>query len=445
MKSELPGPAAIVLNDFAAAGDKVISVKQWEPFVWELMLYSLLRDEVLVPDEALVLSEKFAAAFCRRPEILDELFDIGSLVVLKYPRETYPDADLQERSLNSPMDARSQYIRRYTTRGAEPFSPTADQLKIHGELDRILKDRPSAHRETGQQSTIDIFDAFSETMVKVLSDRRYRPWLLAAFPGTTNRMLGEFEAYAIEPNRAIERIGKTGRPDPQGRFTRSIAYQVAKTYGGRKAPAMEAVIQTVFAYVFNQRERALGRYSSVLREMLLLASDSDDEDDTRPSVTIEAVVRLPPLQLPKPQPGFARIVREVRESKAGEKLRSAVRLRHTRAFEEQCDAWKGVADEMARRAFPSKPVDLVATLVTLPYRAFKATASAFVIETIYRRADPNLTAEFWESFGAKGAIGLGMSVAGDLYRQITAQWYAHQSFRSKLEELVYFRCTDLTP
>ena len=84
VESKPSGPAAVVLNDFAAAGDRVISLRHWESFVWELMLYSLLREEVLIQDEALVLSEKFARAFSPRPRgrILDELFDIGSLVVL---------------------------------------------------------------------------------------------------------------------------------------------------------------------------------------------------------------------------------------------------------------------------------------------------------------------------------------------------------------------------
>ncbi|MGD1100601.1 MAG: hypothetical protein ABSA59_00935 [Terriglobia bacterium] len=446
MESKPSGPAAVVLNDFAAAGDRVISLRHWESFVWELMLYSLLREEVLIQDEALVLSEKFARAFSPRPRgrILDELFDIGSLVVLKYPREAYPDPDLQERSVKFPMEARSQYIQRHTTRGAKLFSPTQDQLQICGHLDRILKDRPSAHRETGEHSTINVFDVFSERMVKVLSDRRYRSWLLAAFPGTTERMLCEFATYAAEPDEAIRRIFekcKTARPDPQGRFTRSIAYQVAETYGKRQARAMQAVIQTVFAYVFDQRERAIGRYSSVLREMLLLSGDSADENDTLPIITIDAEVRIP-LYLPRVQPGFSAIIREIREGNEGKRLRAAVRLRDTRAFEEQCDAWKAVAALLARKAVPSKPCKVVGILASIPYT--KMLMTAFIVETAYWLGNPPLTPEFWKCFAGKRAIALGISIAGDFYRRITAHWYERQELRSMLEDAVNFRCTDLT-
>lgn len=444
MESEPLGPPAVVLNDLAAAGDRVIAVKHWESFVWELMLYSLLRDEVLIPDEALVLSEKFAKVFSRRPRLLDELFDIGSLVVLKYPREAYPDPDLQELSVKSPMDARSKYIQRYTTRGPKLFSPTPDQLRISSDLDRILKDRPSAHRETGQHSTINVFDRFSEEMVKVLSDRRYRSWLLAAFPGTTEKMLSAFQTYAVEPDKATRRIiekGKSPRPDPQGRFTRSVAYQVAETYDKRQARAMQAVVQTVFACVFDQRERAIGRYSSVLREMLVLSGDSADENDTPPSITIDAVVRRT-LYLPRPQPGFSRIIREIREHDEGKRLRDAVRLRSTRAFEEQCDAWKAVADLLARKVVPSEPVDVVGILASIPYT--KILTTAFIVETACWLGHPPVTAEFWKTFGVKKAIALGISIAGNLYRQVTAHWYKRQELRSMLEDAVHFRCTDLT-
>ncbi len=443
----IPGPSSVVLSDFAANADRVLSVRQSASFIWELMLYSLLREEVLIQDEALVLSSKFAEIF-RAPSytsVLDELFEMGTLVVLTYPTDAYPTPDLQDLSRTCPMQARSQYIQRYTTKGAKPFTPTPKQLKVHEDLDRILSGHSTAQRRTGLNSKVDIFDRFSNVMSGIVVDRRYRPWMRTAFRGLTNRLLDDFAAYCANPERAIERIRNSRmepRPGPKLQFTRSLAYQVAETYSPQEAKASQRLMQTVFAYVFNEREKAVGRYSSVLRELMVPAETQLEVlHDLKPGITIDAVVKTP-LRLPLPAPGFSSVIAEVRRSDAGRRLREAVKKRSTRAFEEQCDAWMAVSHELARRTSKFRRVNAVSILATLPGQV-KSVVNSVIVEGIYRHCElqsPNV----WKALFAERAIALGLAVTGDLFKEITGRWYENQDYCRQLEELVYFRCTDLT-
>jgi len=436
-------PSSVSLSDFAANPDGVLSLRQWTSFVWELMLYSLLRDEVLIQDEALVLSEKFARIFATPVHVrmLDELFDMGTLVVLKHPLTAYPEPGLQELALTSPLVARARYIQQYTTKGAQPFLPTAAQRRVHENLDGILQRHPASQREAGHGSTAYIFKSFSNKLSEILGDSRYRPWLLAEFPGTTHAILDDFEGYVADPQRALRRIAEAGRevrPGPESAFTRSIGYQVAETYSPRQAHAMQHFLQSAFAVAFNSRENAIGRYSASLREVMIMPPISEPERDPT-VVTIDAVVRTP-LRLPAPAPGFAKVIQEVRGTDAGKRLRNVIRSRSTTAFEEQQDAWNAVAHELASRTSKFRAVEIVSAVAAMP----RAIATAVIVEGIY---SPHslLDPTFWQDLGVTKMIGTGINVSGDLLRHVTARWYTHRRSRQTLEDAVYFRSVDDTP
>jgi hypothetical protein len=444
MQNSRLSPNAVSLNDFAANADGVLSVRQWPSFVWELMLYSLLRDEVLIQDEALVLSDKFARIFSNRSRfhVLEELFDMGTLIVLKQPVASYPEADLQELALSSPLVARAAYLERHSTKGANRFIPSPEQRYIHSTLDGIISRAPLAHREAGERSGQDMHELFSAALANVLGDPRTRPWLLAEFHGTTHRVLDDFATYVAEPQVALKRIVDNGRVPQIGvdaKFTRSIGYQVAASYPRRQERGMQHLIQSAFAFAFNEREDAIGRYSSALRELPTVVETVQHTEDIPPTVTIDALVRTP-LRLPLPLPGFARIISDVRATQAGRRLREVIRSRNTTAFEEQQAAWQAVAHELALRTTQFKPIDIASVVASVP----KAVATGVMVEGIYQ-PHSLLDPTFWESFGVKRTFTVGINVAGDLIRQMSARWHSHKRFRQILDQAVQFRTTDLKP
>ncbi len=82
----------ILMSDWAANVEYITPSLEFEDFISELILHSLVRDEILVQDEALAQSNKLADWFavCENARILDELFDIGTVVVLKQRPSEFP-------------------------------------------------------------------------------------------------------------------------------------------------------------------------------------------------------------------------------------------------------------------------------------------------------------------------------------------------------------------
>ena len=367
------------MTDWAANAEYISPNRDLTSVVYELMIQSLLRDRVLVQDEAFVLSSKLASHFTQGalpggyngPRLLDELFDMGTITVLKHPNRAYPD-HLRERALREPILARSLYIEENTTKGGRRFVPTRAQRAFHAQLDGILARGKRFQRDVGEKATLHVLDAFSSKLREVLGREVYRKWRRSTFRGLTAQAEEDLLRYAKEPEHALRRAAAAGLdlrvPPGPLTFTRSLGYQVAALYPRHQASAIRKLLQTVFADVFCRNESATGRYSRALCELLNLRDDAGLAEAVRsgPVVRVETQIRIP-LRLPTPQSGFAKIVREVRGTEAGKRLRASMRnLGRSPDFVEQEHNWRAVADELAARTARFSRVNVLSIAASTP-------------------------------------------------------------------------------
>src|SRR5260370_29082462 len=86
-----------------------------DAFLWHQMLLSLLYDEVLAQDETIVSRNKMANWFAKGEDfrLLEEIFEIGGLTILKRPLQKYPD-ELKELAAKHPISARREQLTRFS-------------------------------------------------------------------------------------------------------------------------------------------------------------------------------------------------------------------------------------------------------------------------------------------------------------------------------------------
>ena len=115
-------PSSLLLNDLQSDPDSFGAHP--EQLIYQLMLLSLLYEEILIPDETIVLSDKITqwlsspAGFNQWTQLLD----LGSITFLLHPTRAYDERDNELRDLSEkhPFLARAKHLQgRATKHGAE--------------------------------------------------------------------------------------------------------------------------------------------------------------------------------------------------------------------------------------------------------------------------------------------------------------------------------------
>ncbi len=341
--------------------------------------------------------------------------------------------------------ARAKYIQGSGTRGEHPFKPNQQQLKFYAYLDSCLLNRHRSHRPVSQH--FDIMHVFAQLLKTVLSERQYRKWRSRAFRGVTDAMADTFVRYIDEPERIVHDLKAAGR-NPliiahQGLpvFNRSLAYQATAMYPPRSAKAMQDLVQTTFYAPFASRERAVGRYSRYLRELVwvppgdqpLEAEGESIDNIVSVEANIDVLVGLPDLST-----DFADAIAAVRESNAGISLRHSVRqIGSEQTFRSQESAWMGVADLLASRVNRAKPVSLRTTLLRVGKDVVCGTLAYGILSPVLEldKVIPGVLGE--------ALLGGTIGVAFDHGYKILRADLQRQKLRSQIERAVQFRCTQV--
>src|SRR5437867_3753046 len=102
-----PRPRSVALTDWTADVDHLRADR--DAIIYQLLILSLLYDEILVQDELLVLSDPLAEGFGQGEgkRIWEEVLDVGSFVILQLPISAYRTDDLKEYAQNHPIEARA--------------------------------------------------------------------------------------------------------------------------------------------------------------------------------------------------------------------------------------------------------------------------------------------------------------------------------------------------
>jgi hypothetical protein len=444
-KKKASRPTSVVLTDWSADPQHI--GKSSRDVIYELMLSSLLYDEVLVQDEVFALSTRLAGWFSPGKDIdlLIKCLDLGTLRVLTHPVSAYLTDNLRELSTKAPIWARAQYIQDVGTLKGHIFAPTQLQEAFYHALDSHLLAYPHLRRPVGFRKRVDIFSLFGKILKEVLSTRHYRKWIGSAFKGVTQSMADEFVDCIIEPEKAIARIRDRGREckvvagaDGRPVINRSLVDQLAELYPPTQLRAMKNLTQTAFAAPFCWREEAVGRYSRSLRELLWVPAAALGKVHRKEEVvSVEAHVDIP-MSLPDLNSDFPRIIQRVRESESGRNLRASIQtLGEEVDFQTQVECWRAVADELARGVTRPKQVNVLSALLRVGRRMISGATVKGLYEFSKGKGvdlpDVFAAAFFTAAFGIVFDHGLEV-IRNDLLQQ---------RIRGQLERAVEFRCASL--
>lgn len=443
-------PESVVLSDWAANVEGI--GKSSDSVIYELMILSLLYDEILVSDEVLVLSSKLAKWLSDGNSFdpVIKLFELGSLKVLTFPESDYPK-EFKEATEKARISTRANYITKKGTKDEQIFEPSEDQIAFHLALDSYLVRHPNAYRDVGSLNGLELHglqlqSSFEQILKEVLSSEQHAKWISTAFRGLTKNITDELLNFIEDPEKAIAKIiesgkeckfvvnKKTGKPV----FNRSMAYQIAEFYAPIPRRAIRELIQTAFAAPFSWNEKAVGRYGESLRELLWLPKYYESEfDREEKTVSVEAKVNFQ-VNLPDIRSDFVKAILHVRESEAGIQLREAVRgSGDDKNFKKQIECWNAVSYELSRFITKSKPVSVLATALSIG----GSMTSGAVVKGLYEEA-------------VKGEISIPAILGGAFLSATAAPLFKHgfkllqndlnrQALRSQLEQSVEFRCTPI--
>lgn len=439
----------LIMSDWAASGESV--PKDRQALLQQLLILSLVYDEVLIQDETLVLNPLFAQNFASSADfrVIEQLVETGALVILKHPLALYPDDSMRERATDAPIETRATYISQYGTSGEHVFTPTDEQRIFYKRLDcSLLKEKSASRAVSGE--TIggrDIMEVFSSLLYLVLNDHEgYGMWLQTAFAGITPEMQIEFLRAIEAPKRAVDRIQKqagivraVSRSDGTPVFNRSLGYQLAATYGRHEAAAMQNLIQTVFAAPYGFREGATGRYSDCLHEFLAVPGKTGiTVASSKEHVGIIANVATD-IHLPSTDDAFCDVVREVRARDAGKKLRLAMQqIGSDRDFSDFEASWCELADTLASSYHSNSPIKIRSVLCSLGESLASATVAG-AAEGCYHSVEMQSLI----SSGLWGVLGSGIVLGGRLIYKELQHDLKQQRLRQDIESALSIRCSDI--
>ena len=443
-------PRSVVLTDWAAGVDHLRTDRSG--FVNQILLLSLLYDEVLVQDELLVLSDPIANWFTTGDgsSLWSELLDVGSLVILQHPAAAYPTEQLQELSQSHPIEARSKYIERYGTKEDRPFKPSSAHLKFHAHIEWCLSQEKGRLRQAGAHRETQIMPLFVETLNSVLSNPHYSQWLTVCFPNLKPDDIARFRDFVGNPAKLVQElanakiVGNVLRQNDKPVFNRSLAYLATNLFPIEKRGELKQVIQSSFAAPFCWQEDAVGRYGRNLRSIPNpTASDAGESINIGPLVEVQAHMNVP-LAMPQPQPGFASVIAEVRDTKAGKALRESVAtLAQSPSFDLQKECWSAVAHELAQRVV--KPRHLGVSLDQVGHKLIEGVT----VGALFHQVDSALAGEgdFLHALMAGAVAGGKHGIGGIVYDALHQVWNRSedsvrvQELCFQFENAVDFQCT----
>ncbi|MFZ2444795.1 MAG: hypothetical protein WAW37_00415 [Syntrophobacteraceae bacterium] len=434
-------PSSVLLTDWGQNCERIGATRHI--FLYELMLLSLIYEEILIQDHVLALSDTLANWFSPDPTLIENLINIGSIKVLTHPLHAYPE-ELANEAIRYPLTARSRYIEAYGTKYEKPYQATESQKKLCSILDNALTHNISAGRPCGKKGDMNLRSRYKSLLCKVLTNNIYANWIDSAFKGITPRIAEQILSFACEPEKAIAKLNSSGFNakrllDSSGHpvFTESLLFQISSMYHPAQADAIRRLSQTVSTALSCLREQAVGIYNSRLREFILepeAASTSSFEKE--PFVTAETHVNIP-LGLPNLSSDFPKIIQKVRESKASLALRKSIQeLGQQHTFTDQAEKWKAVAEELAMAV--TKATKNVSVSIGRITGAGLSFGTALLANGLCGGPVPPVSPPL--DWILNAFAGTALALVADPFWKAIARDLQFQRHRADIEKAVTFRC-----
>lgn len=313
----------IVLTHWNAGVFDSSTVSQLLP---ELLVYSLLYDEVLIREEDLLTNHHIVRLLDEPTErrIFEELLAEGLVKLLRLPPEAYPSGRKYDPE-RLPISARVEEHKLRRSYKGKPWRPTSKDWRVFCSLDRIIVDHPGASRF---HAPFPPGNLFAEQLAELLDKRRdYRlnanPSFRRLDPGTADK----FIKLCREPE-AWQRFLKDASATniisgPDGGFYRSAAYQCS--YLLPTPRPIQRLVESVYAATYCDREGAEGRYGgSDLIELPYRYASENERGDAVDTITRIEIVPTSATASIVVCPGIAAALARTRQSTAFEHLQRAI-------------------------------------------------------------------------------------------------------------------------
>ena len=257
----------------------------------ELVVYSLLYDEVLIREEDLLTNRRITSLLGDQLqfEIFSELLGAGLVKLLRLPTSLYPGGRRFDPEI-LPISARAEEHQERRTYKGKPWRATAREWALFRRLDRIVVDRERASRP---HSKFPFDNPFATKLAAILENRQaYRLGQHPVFSHLDPQTADAFARFCREPEawqRFLHKRGvKSPIVGPDAGFYRSAAYQCSAFL-----PTPRAIVrlaESVYAATYCEREESDGRYGGSELVELPLRFESGAAQDTASDLLIRAEV-----------------------------------------------------------------------------------------------------------------------------------------------------------
>jgi hypothetical protein len=428
-------PNSIILTDWGAFASVYQSPVK---LVSDLIVLSLLYDEILIQDEVFVLSDLMPAWFAdsEGSSLLAKIFDLDSVVLLgwkSYPKDITVDPKLY------PMLARAEFHKKYSTQGDQLFIPNEENIKFYKKVEYSILNRQSALRERGSKNTLDVYSSFLHIFKELLTAKIYEAWMSSLFPSITKEIKDEILSFIENPCKAVEDLQNNGhdvRTVIEGGntvFNRSLGFQISKLYNTEVRSSLQRLIQSSYAIPLCESEEAVGRYGNLLKEVPWHSSKEVAQQqlsEDKVSVEIELNTEL---SIPNLFSDFPKVINSVRETEAGILLREAMReVGDDIDFSNIREHWNAVANELARFSEPNMKMTAKTTALRIGEKLFIGTVLGEV---------GNMAFGILPVPGLGAMLGAGVGLAFDHGHNLMKKELQHQKIREQIESFVDFRCS----
>lgn len=399
----------IILTHWNAGVFRPASLPQLLP---ELVIYSLLYDEVLIREEDLLTNRAVTGLLSDENNfaVFSELLISGLVKLLRLPLEIYPPKR-QFDPVRLPISARVEEHQLRRTYKGKPWKPTSRQWQLFRRLDEIVTRFPSASR---YHAPFARGNPFAAQLAEILENRKsYQLKSHPVFGYLDEKTADQFSTFCHDPEAWRRFLYDQGATNPilgpDAGFYRSAAYQCSDFL--RTPRAIRRLVESVYAATYCERESADGRYGG--SELVEFPYRYRSETERAAAIEEALRVEVAPTEAAAaiaPQPGIAEVLVRTRASPEFDSVRQTIEALGTSAESPLlsearfCEVWRNLcavyAENSATYLKPSTSAD---------YHAVDYVVYAYVLARvlgilILPRGTPNIDLTVAEDLAAIEAI-----------------------------------------
>jgi hypothetical protein len=305
-------PRRIILTHWNAGVFKRDALPQLIP---ELVVFSLLYDEVLIREEDLLTNRSIIALLSDDAvfSIFEELLAAGIVRLLRLPLQNYPPGRRYD-PVRLPISARAEEHELRRTYRGRPWKPTANEWRFFARLDEVVVHNPASSRFHTDFAPRNLF---ADELAEVLENRHaYRLRFHPVFRYIPSETADSLIRFCREPGSWLRFLHDAGITNPivgpDGGFYRSAAYQCFELLPAPRST--RRLVESVYAATYCDREQSDGRYGgSELIELPYHSVGREDAESIASATKINVVPTSAAANITV-APGIAAVLQRTRES-----------------------------------------------------------------------------------------------------------------------------------